>query len=59
MVKKNLSIVNQIEKIRKLNNTNWMDLLRIALKYAPKESKLTLQKINRNDKEISKLFSKF
>ncbi len=59
MAKKNLSIVDQIEKIRKLNNRYWMDLLRIALKSAPKESRLTLRKINKNDKKISKLFSKF
>jgi hypothetical protein len=59
MTKKHLLIVDQIEKIRKLNNRNWMDLLRIALKFAPKEARLTLQKINKNDKKISKLFSKF
>ena len=52
------TIVNLIEKTRSKNNKNWMNLLRIALKYAPKESSLVLKKININDKKISKLVSK-
>jgi hypothetical protein len=52
------SIVNLIEKTRSKNNKNWMDLLRIALKYAPKESSFVLKKINVNDKKISKLVNK-
>ncbi|MDA7552993.1 hypothetical protein N8740_01755 [Candidatus Pelagibacter sp.] len=51
-------IVGAIEKVRKNNNKNWMDLLRIAIKNSPKESKKVLKKININDKKISKLFSK-
>ncbi len=49
-------IVNLIEKTRSKNNKNWMDLLRIALKYSPKESSVVLKKININDKKISTLF---
>ena len=41
---KKINIVNQIEKIRSNNNKNWMDLLRLALIKAPKESKLILKK---------------
>ena len=39
-MKKNnkLKVIDQIEKIRSKNNTNWMDLLRLAYKKAPKES---------------------
>ena len=59
MKKKNeLKIISTIEKIRKDNNKNWMNLLRIAIKNSPSESKIVLKKINTNDKKISKLFSK-
>ena len=57
-MKKNIKLINEIEKIRKDNNRNWMNLLRIALKNSPIESKSVLKKINTNDKKISKLFSK-
>jgi hypothetical protein len=52
------SIIKLIEKTRSKNNKNWMDLLRIALKYAPKESSSVLKKINTNDKKISQLLNK-
>ncbi len=58
-MKKKISLVDQIEEIRRKNNKNWMDLLRIALKNAPKDARKILRKINKNDKKISKLFSKF
>ena len=32
------SIIDNIEKIRSKNNKNWMDLVRLAYKYAPKEA---------------------
>ncbi len=55
-MKKHNLIVGLIEKTRSKNNKNWMDLLRIALKYSPRESAKVLKKINSNDKKISKLF---
>ena len=55
-MKKHNLIVGLIEKTRSKNNKNWMDLLRIALNHAPKESKKVLKKINLNDKKISRLF---
>ena len=55
--KKYTNVVDKIEEIRKNNNKNWMNLLRIALESSPKQSKLVLKKINTNDKKISKLFS--
>ena len=30
------SIINKIELIRSKNNINWMNLLRLAFKYAPR-----------------------
>ena len=58
-MKKNYNkIINQIQKIRSKNNVNWMDLLRLAFKLDPKSSKKIMQKINYDDKKISKLLSK-
>ena len=48
-------IIDQIENIRKKNNTNWMNILRIAFKYAPKETSRIFSQINKRDKSISKL----
>jgi len=50
-----MTIVDQIEEIRRKNNSNWMDLLRLALKYAPDEARMILARINKCDQEISKL----
>ena len=38
-------LINQIEKIRKKNNKNWMDLVRISFKHNPREAKLILKNI--------------
>ena len=48
-------IIDQIESVRKKNNTNWMNILRIAFKYAPKEASRFFSQINKKDKSISKL----
>jgi len=40
-------------RTRSRNNILWMDILRIALTFAPKDTKEILGKINANDKEIS------
>ena len=37
--KKYLKIINAIEKTRKKNNSNWMDLMRLSFRYNPIESK--------------------
>ena len=52
------SIINKIEKIRTKNNKNWMNLLRLAFKYAPKQARGIINKINKKDKEISLLLKK-
>ena len=51
---KHSSTIDKIENLRKKNNVNWMDILRIALKHAPTETKKLLKKINKFDKNISK-----
>ena len=58
MKKNYLKIVKKVEHARSKNNKNWMDLLRLAVRKAPKEARLILKKINKEDKAISKLLSK-
>ena len=53
-----LEIIDKIEKIRTKNNVNWMDVLRLAFKNAPQESKKLMKKINNADNQISELFKK-
>lgn len=50
-----LDVIDQIEKVRSRNNVNWMDVLRLAFKYAPDESRALMKKINHEDDRISKL----
>ena len=38
-----LFIIDKIEKVRKKNNINWMNLMKIAFKFAPQEAKKCLQ----------------
>lgn len=57
--KKNyLRIISQIENIRKNNNVNWMDILRIAFKDNPKATAKVMSKIYSDDKKIGKLVKK-
>ncbi len=51
-------IIDQIEKIRSKNNTNWMDILRIAFRYAPDEAAKVMANIYKQDEKISKLAKK-
>ncbi len=58
MAKNYLKIIDQIENIRKKNNKNWMDILRIAFKYSPKETAKVMNSIYKDDKRISNLVKK-
>ena len=53
-----LEIIDKIEKIRSNNNINWMNILRLAFKYAPEEAREIVSKINSDDKRISDLLKK-
>jgi len=53
-----IKIINEIEKVRKYNNVNWMNLMKIAFKYAPDEAKKSLKQIDKQDKKINKLMKK-
>ena len=50
-----LKIISQIENIRKKNNVNWMNILRIAFKNSPKATAKVMSKIYSDDKRISAL----
>ena len=54
MKKKHSKSINKIQLLRKKNNLNWMNILRLAMKYAPEETKKILKKINNYDNKISK-----
>tara|TARA_Y100001980_G_C14502108_1_gene277983 strand:+ start:193 stop:822 length:630 start_codon:yes stop_codon:yes gene_type:complete len=56
--KKYLDIINKIERVRKKNNSNWMDILRIAFKHAPSETSKIMRNIYKEDKNISSLAKK-
>ena len=55
-INKYLKALNKIEKARKQNNVNWMDVLRIALNNAPDETITLMTKINKKDQIITNLF---
>lgn len=53
-----LEIIDAVEAARKGNNTNWMDLVRLAFEVAPEKARPIFAKINGGDGEISKLLDK-
>ena len=55
---KYIKVINKIENVRKKNNKNWMDILRIAFKYSPKETAKVMNSIYKDDKRISNLVKK-
>ena len=57
-VKYYVDIINKIEKVRSKNNTNWMNILRIAFKHSPKETAKVMSKIYTEDKNITRLAKK-
>lgn len=53
-----LNIINKIENVRKKNNINWMNILRIAFKNSPEETSKVFKQIHTSDGKINKLTSK-
>ena len=51
-------IISQIENVRKKNNKNWMDLLRVSFRYNPILSKKIVRQIFNDDRRINKLVKK-
>ena len=56
--KKYLTIIKKIEIIRKKNNINWMNVLRLAFKNSPKKAAKIMFKIYTDDHKIGKLVKK-
>jgi len=56
--KKYLKIIDQISNMRKKNNNNWMDILKIAFKNSPEESSKIMKRIFDQDTKISNLSKK-
>ena len=54
-IERRLAIVDEIERVRKSNNVNWMDLLRLAIRSSPDASKKLIRRINQDDRRISDL----
>tara|TARA_B110000483_G_scaffold95461_1_gene117321 strand:+ start:917 stop:1114 length:198 start_codon:yes stop_codon:yes gene_type:complete len=53
--KKTNQIFKKIENTRKVNNSNWMDLLKLAYISNPKETTKILKKILTKDQTLIKL----
>ena len=51
-------IINEIQKIRKKNNINWMNILKVAYKHAPNETSQIFKKIIQQDKNINTVSKK-
>lgn len=55
MKRTDLEIINDIQNIRKKNNVNWMDILRIAFTHAPEETREVFKRITSDDNKINEL----
>ena len=55
---KNNKLIGQIQEIRKKNNVNWMDILRIAFESSPERTKGVFRNIFKDDKSINALSRK-
>jgi RimJ/RimL family protein N-acetyltransferase len=51
-------IIDAIEGVRSANNVNWMDLIRLAFRVAPKEANEIVGKINTGDGQIANLLKR-
>jgi hypothetical protein len=58
IIKKKLKVLDQIENIRKKNNTKWMDLCRLAITLDHKKSSKIISEINKYDTQINTLVKK-
>ena len=57
-MKKNLSLIDAIQNVRKSNNVNWMDILRLGMITSPRDAKNLIKKISSDDDEIGTLLRK-
>ncbi len=57
-LKKYLTLIKEIERVRSRNNKNWMNLYRLAFEVAPSRSVNIIKKILKEDRAVSKLAEK-
>lgn len=55
---KYIKVIDQIELVRKKNNSNWMDILRVAYSFAPEKTATIMARIYKDDSKISSLAKK-
>ena len=53
--KNSLKLIMQIQNVRKKNNVNWMDMLRLAFKHDPKRAAKIMSNIYTDDQRVSNL----
>ncbi len=58
LYKKNIVLINKIQKIRSKNNVNWMNLLKLSFKHDPKNAAKIMSNVFNDDKKISSLIKK-
>ncbi len=58
LYKKNITLINKIQKIRSKNNVNWMNLLKLSFKHDPKNAAKIMSNVLNDDKKISSLVKK-
>lgn len=50
-----MDMIDRIEEVRRQNNHQWMELLRLALEAEPEKAREILLQIKRNDGEVQRL----
>ena len=53
-----LKVINQIQNVRKKNNRNWMDLLKLSFKHDSIGTKKIVREIFKEDKKVTNLTKK-
>ena len=56
--KNSLKLILKIQNIRKKNNVNWMNMLRLAFKHDPKRAAKIMSNIYTDDQRVSNLVDK-
>jgi len=57
-INNNNKLIDKIELIRKKNNVNWMNILRIAYQSSPHKTKVVFKNIFKDDKSINNISKK-
>ncbi len=56
--KETLKLIYKIQNVRKKNNVNWMDILRLAFKHDPRGAAKIMSNICKDDQRVSNLVDK-